>query len=85
VRVNISFATAWTRGQLVLDSASLAEAAEEFNRYSSRKLVARDYGPTPLRLSGVFVTDPEFLIRYLRERPDIVVRETSTEVDIVRQ
>jgi ferric-dicitrate binding protein FerR (iron transport regulator) len=70
---------------LVLESASLAEVAEEFNRYSRRKLVAVDHGAIPLRVSGVFVTDPDFFIRYLRARPDIVVQETSGEIDIVRR
>jgi transmembrane sensor len=84
-RANVGSATAWTEGRLVLESASLAEVAEEFNRYSRRKLVASDHGATPLRLSGVFVTDPDFFIRYLRARPDIVVHETGTEIDIVRK
>ena len=84
-RANVSSATAWTQGQLVLESASLAEVAEAFSRYSPRKLVAEDHGATPLRLSGLFVTDPDFLIRYLRKRQDITVRESNTEVDIVRE
>jgi transmembrane sensor len=83
-RANVSSATAWTQGQLVLESASLAKVAEEFNRYSARKLVAIDHGASPLHLSGVFATDPDFLIHYLRSRPDIVVRETDTEILIVR-
>lgn len=83
-RVNVSAVTAWTHGQVVLEAATLRQVAEEFNRYSSRRLVTEDDGITPLRLSGVFVTDPDFLIRYLRERPDIVVTETDSEIDIVR-
>jgi len=38
----------------VLESASLTTVADEFNRYSSRKLVAIDHGVSPLHLSGVF-------------------------------
>jgi transmembrane sensor len=85
VRANVSSVTAWTQGRLILESASLTEVADEFNRYSSRKLLAEDHGLVPLKLSGVFVTDPDFLIQYLRNRPDIVVRETNTEVHIVRK
>jgi ferric-dicitrate binding protein FerR (iron transport regulator) len=77
-------ATAWTQGQLVLDSATLADVAEEFNRYSVRRLVIEDHGEPPLRLSGVFATDPDFLLHYLRQRPDITVQETPTEVRIIR-
>ena len=85
VHANVSSVTAWTQGRLILESASLTEVADEFNRYSSRKLFAEDHGPVPLKLSGVFVTDPDFLIQYLRNRPDIVVSETNTEVHIVRK
>jgi transmembrane sensor len=82
VRANVSAATAWTQHQLVLESKPLSEVAEEFNRYSARKLVVEDSSNYPLRLSGVFSTDPDFLIRYLRNRPDISVRETLSEVHI---
>ena len=85
VHANVSSVTAWTQGRLILESASLTEVADEFNRYSSRKLLAEDHGLAPLKLSGVFVTDPDFLIQYLRNRPDIVVSETNTEVHIVRK
>lgn len=81
-RVNVAAATAWTQRQLVLESVPLTEVAEEFNRYSTRKLVVEDSAANALRLSGVFVTDPDFLIRYLRERSDITVRETQTEIHI---
>lgn len=84
MRVDVGSETAWTHGNVVLQSATLSEVAQVFNRYSGRRLVARDLGPDPLRLSGVFATDPGFLIRYLRARPDIVVTETASEVVIVR-
>jgi transmembrane sensor len=82
VRANVSAATAWTQHQLVLESKPLSEVAEEFNLYSARKLIVEDSSRHPLRLSGVFSTDPDFLIRYLRARPDITVHETLFEVQI---
>ena len=82
IRANVASATAWTQHQLVLDSAPLTDVAEEFNRYSTRKLIVEDSGNHPLRLSGVFSTDPDFLIRYLRDRPDISMQETDSEIHI---
>ena len=76
-------ATAWTQGQLVLDSETLAEVVEEFNRYSPRHLTVEDHANPPLRLSGVFATDPDFLLRYLRKRSDITVRQTAAEIRII--
>ena len=85
MRTDITSAVAWTRGRVILDSATLVEIADEFNRYSERKLTTEDHGERPLRLSGVFSTDPHFLIDYLRERPDIRVTVTETEIRIVRE
>lgn len=84
-RVNVAAAIAWTQRHLVLESAALSEVAEEFNRYSNRRLVVEDSASSELRLSGVFVTDPDFLIRYLKERPDITVYETDSEIRIIRR
>ena len=84
VHVDTTSETAWTHGQVVLDSATLAEVAQVFNRYSARRLVAQDLGQEPLRLSGVFSTNPDFIVGYLRARPDVVMTETDSEIDIVR-
>ncbi len=50
---DVQNATSWRRGLLVFNQATLADAAEEFNRYNHRKLVvvgkARD-----IRIGGVF-------------------------------
>jgi len=82
--INASSATAWTQGKVILQSATLEEVVERFNRYSQRRLVASDQGAIPFRLSGVFSTDTDFLIRYLRERGDIEVQESATQIRIVR-
>lgn len=84
VHVSVGSVVAWTRDQVVLEFATLTEAAREFNLYSNRRIVAQDLGASPLRLSGVFVTNPDFLLRYLRERPDISITETDSEIDITR-
>lgn len=84
IHVDINSETAWTHGEVVLESATLAEVAQMFDRYSARRLIAQDLGKKPLRLSGVFSTNPEFLLQYLRARPDIAVTETASEIEIVR-
>lgn len=84
-RTDVSSTTAWTRGRVILDSATLEEIADEFNRYSERRLTAEDHGEIPLRLSGIFSTDPDFLLDDLRGRPDIHVSVTETEIRIVRE
>ncbi|MEJ1966665.1 MAG: FecR domain-containing protein [Gammaproteobacteria bacterium] len=43
-RANVAAATAWTQRELILDGAPLSLVAEEFNRYSSRRLIAEDHG-----------------------------------------
>ena len=51
--------TAWQRGQLIFDDASLSEAAAEFNRYGSRKLSIDSADLARLRVGGVFkISDP---------------------------
>jgi transmembrane sensor len=47
-------ATAWRRGQVVLDDTQLAAAAVEMNRYSSVKLVIEDPQTRNLLVNGLF-------------------------------
>jgi transmembrane sensor len=82
-QADVAAATAWKQHQVVVNAAPLSEVTEEFNRYSERKLIAEDRATEKLLLSGVFTTDPEFLLRYLRARGDVTVIETPTEVRIV--
>jgi transmembrane sensor len=45
---------AWLRGFLVFHDITLAEAAEEFNRYNARKIIVRDPAVRALRIAGTF-------------------------------
>jgi transmembrane sensor len=82
---NISAATAWTHRQIVFDFASLAEVAEEFNRYNQRQLIIEDPDLYGFHISGVFSsTDLGSLIRFLRERPGVHVVETASEIRVVK-
>jgi transmembrane sensor len=82
---NVAAATAWTERRIVFESATLAEVAEEFNRYNERQLVIEDQGLYDFHISGVFSsTDPESLIRFLRERPGVKVTEGASEIRITK-
>jgi transmembrane sensor len=47
-------ATAWRRGQVILDDTPLRQAAEEMNRYSPIKLVVEDPVAGELPINGLF-------------------------------
>jgi len=51
---SIEKVTAWRRGRLIFDNASLGEAAAEFNRYGTHKLVIEGAAAGNLRVGGVF-------------------------------
>jgi transmembrane sensor len=53
---DVTSGLAWRRGMLVFNQQTLAEAAEEFNRYNARKLVVEgDAGR--IRIGGSFKAD----------------------------
>jgi transmembrane sensor len=80
---NIATATAWTQRQLVFESASLADVADEFNRYNDRQLIVADPKLETFHVSGVFSsTDPASLIRFLRARPELRILETESQIRI---
>jgi transmembrane sensor len=82
---NIANATAWTQRQLVFESASLADVADEFNRYNDRQLMVADPRLETFHVSGVFSsTDPASLIRFLRARPELRILETESQIHIER-
>jgi transmembrane sensor len=80
---NIASATAWTQRQLVFESASLADVADEFNRYNEKQLIVGDSRLETFHVSGVFSsTDPASLIRFLRARPELRIVETGSQIRI---
>ncbi len=82
---NVAAATAWTQRQIIFESATLSEVAEEFNRYNERQLVVEDPALNDFHISGVFSsTDPDSLIRFLRARPGIKVTEDGSGIHVAK-
>lgn len=78
---DLAGATAWRQRQLVFDATSLADVAEEFNRYNTRRLTIDAARIGNFRISGIFSsTDPSSLIRFLREQPGINIVESENEI-----
>jgi transmembrane sensor len=82
---NIAGVTAWREREIVFESASLSDVAEEFNRYNERQLIIADPKLYGFHISGVFSsTDPDSLIRFLKQRPGVKVTEAPSEIRIER-
>jgi hypothetical protein len=82
---NIAGATAWREREIVFESATLSDVAEEFNRYNEQQLVIVDPKLYGFHISGVFSsTDPDSLIRFLRQRPGVKVTETGGVIRVER-
>jgi transmembrane sensor len=80
---NAVAATAWTRGELEFVETPLSEVAEEFNRYSPRRLVLASSSLTNVRISGIYSSaDPASLVLFLRSQPDLTVVESGPEIRI---
>jgi transmembrane sensor len=70
--------TAWLRDVLDFHGETLAQAAEDFNRYNTRKIVIDDPKIATRRVGGVFLdTDPESFVAALALTMDI--RATTVE------
>jgi transmembrane sensor len=83
---DLEAATAWTRKRLIFEDTPLSEVAEEFNRYSIRRLVVADAELQQIGVSGLYSsTDPTALIAFLKTQPGISVSETETEILITRE
>lgn len=83
---NVGAATAWVQHRLVFDETPLSEVAEEFNRYSVRRLIIDDDELSRKTLSGAYSSsDPASLIGFLRAQPALEVTETDREIHVTRR
>ncbi len=69
---------AWREGRLVFDKTSLAEVAEDFNRYNRQQLLISDPSVAAIRISGTFkASNAEAFVRLLKEAYGLKVEVTA--------
>jgi transmembrane sensor len=82
---DIKRALAWRDGQIALQGETLANAAAEFNRYNSRKIVIVDAELARQRLVGQFRTsEPEAFVRAVKTVLGATVAEDAEGIFISR-
>lgn len=83
---NVAAVTAWTQRKIAFQGAPLSDVVDEFNRYNTRRLAISDQDLKSIRISGVFSsTDPDSLLRFLRDLPNITIHETDQEIFISKR
>ena len=75
----------WRQGRLVLDQMTLAQAAQEFNRYNQRQLVIADPVAAQLRIGGSFNVDNiDGFARLLQQGMGLKVERQGDTIKIYR-
>jgi len=78
---NTQRAVAWRERRLVFPGDSIADIAEEFNRYNRIPIRVEDDGIRQLRMSGVFdADDPTPLLQLLANDPGVEVVSGAREI-----
>jgi transmembrane sensor len=68
----------WRDGRLVFDGTSLAEVADDFNRYNRQQLLISDPAVAAVRISGTFkASNVEAFVRLLKEAYGLKVELTA--------
>jgi transmembrane sensor len=68
----------WRDGRLVFDGTSLAEVADDFNRYNRQQLLISDPSVATIRISGTFkASNVEAFVRLLKEAYGLKVELTT--------
>jgi len=83
---NVNEAVAWVRQQIIFEQKSLAEVADEFNRYGEVPIRIDDPELSHMQVSGIFsVYDTDAFIRFLQRLEGVTVQTTPTGVHVTRQ
>lgn len=82
----VSRKLAWREGRVVLANQSLAEAAEEFNRYNRIKIYIADPALSPRKLVGQYgLGQPEKFAENVHELMGVPVSVSADRIDIGRR
>ena len=82
---NLANELGWRRGVLVFDRASLAEIADEVNRYNRKKLVIADAAVGRINIGGTFhIDDIQAIANAARETFDLHVEDRGNAIVISR-
>ena len=85
-RADVGVATAWLQRRLIFEDTPLAQVAEEFNRYSVRRLIIDDPELARQPISGVYSSsDPSALVGFLQAQPMLEVLEGDREIRVTRR
>ena len=75
---SVDRALAWRSGMIDLDGTTLADAADEFNRYNDRQIVIADPDAAGERFDGLFrINDPEGFAEAVRNALDLTVNTSD--------
>jgi transmembrane sensor len=78
---SIARLTAWQRGQLIFDDASLSEAAAEFNRYGRDKITLAGADVGKIRVGGVYrIDDPAIFAQVIADAHHLRVLHSGHEI-----
>jgi transmembrane sensor len=79
-------ATSWLQHKIVFENEPLEQVAEEFNRYSSRRIEIAAPALRTLRISGSFSTDdPAAFIAFLGTLDGVRVEVTPTRIVVLQR
>lgn len=76
--------TAWTRGRIIFDDTSLRDAAAEFNRYGTPRILIDGDSAASLRVGGVFaVHDPRSFALAMANAYHLRIRDSNGEIILI--
>ena len=80
---NVDRTLAWRNGMIDLNGRTLAEAADEFNRYNARQIVIADPNIAAEQFDGVFrIDDPDGFVNAVKSSLDVTI--SSEDPSVIR-